>query len=116
MEKDQLLKSEVTFEVSTVLPHPVISSSDTQTKRTDNRTKTRMEIDSSNQNSHGQKDSENPCKDASQSKELRDTCPTTETETSIVKSAPEAGNQSEGKGSSPNKELMSGMKKCLCNR
>ena len=114
MEKDQLFKSEVAFQVSKVLPSPVISSSDTQTTRTDNSTETHMEIDTSNQDSHGQKDSGSPFKDPLQSKELQDTtCPTTEGETNVVKNASKTGIQSEGNISSPNKELESGMNEYL---
>ena len=110
MEKEQLHKSEVTVQVSTVLSSPVISSSDVQTTRTDNSSETGMEIDTSNQESHGQKDSEKAGKDPLQSEELQDTrCLTTEAESNVF--ATKAGIQSEGKESGPNKELTSGMKK-----
>ena len=105
MEKDQLHKSEVTVQVSSVLSSPVISSSDAQTARTDNTNEAGMEIDTTNQ------DSEKAGKDPLQSEELQDTrCLTTETE-SNVKSATEARIQSERKEGNPNKELTSGMKK-----
>ena len=109
MEKDQLHKSEVTVQVSTVLSSPVISSSDAQTARTDSSSEAGMEIDTSNQENHEQKDLEKAGKDPLQSEELKDTrCLTTEAESHVF--ATKAGIQSEGTESGPNKELTSGMK------
>ena len=111
MEKEQLHKSEVTDQVSIVSSSPVISSSEVQTTRTDNSSEKVMEIDTSNQESHGQKDSEEAGEDPLQSEELQDTrCLTTETESNVV-----FATKSHGKESGPNKELTSGMQKFLCN-
>ena len=100
MEKEQLHKSEVTDQVSIVSSSPVISSSEVQTTRTDSSSETGIEIDTSYQGSHGQKDSEKAGKDPLQSEELKDTrCLTTEAESHVF--ATKAGIQSEGKESGP---------------
>ena len=111
MEKDQFHKSEVTDQVSIVSSSPVISSSEVQTTRTDSSSETGMEIDTSNQESHGQKNSEKAGKDPLQSEELQDTrCLTTKAESNVV-FVTKAGTPSGRKESGPNKELTSGMKK-----
>ena len=111
MEKDQLHKSEVTVQASNVLSSPVISTSDAQTAKTDINSETGMEIDTSNQDNHGQKESEKAGQDPLQSEELQDTrCLTVEAESDVA-FATKAGIQSKGKASGPNKELTSGTKK-----